>query len=320
MVARSAFILIKNDHVNCMSCPFCNSQRSKTAAYPKNSFNQKIFQYIKCGDCGLVYLKDFPGEEDYEVMYPPSYQRNEAETDIQGDPYVKLYGLRVSYGAQFDLIRKHVGDNAKILDYGCGTGHFLGNAVHYGFACDGAEFNPAYLEVLRKNFTRSKFFTISQVLSPGFSEKYQVVRLSNVLEHLAAPKEVIARLKQLLTPDGILLVEGPIEDNFSLAESFRKIYFRVGKWVKPNRTVSSPPYHIFFSNAKNQRQFFKDCGFDEMHFKTAEEAWPFPASVKEAKGVQGKITATVAMFSKFATRLSGRNWGNIFIYCGKIKG
>ncbi|MEI9806537.1 MAG: methyltransferase domain-containing protein [Bacteroidota bacterium] len=303
-----------------MPCPFCNSSISKTAAYPRNNFNHKLFQYVKCGGCGLVYLSTFPDEKDYEAMYPPSYQRNEAETSVQADPYIKLYGLRVSYGYQFDLIKQNTGPNARILDYGCGTGHFLGNAVHYGFACDGAEFNPEYLTVLRQSFTKSKFFTISEVLSGQVAEKYDVIRLSNVLEHLTTPREIIAKLKSLLAPGGILLVEGPIEDNFSLAESFRKIYFRVGKWLKPGRTVTAPPYHIFFSNAKNQRQFFKDCGFEEIHFKTSEEAWPFPASVKEAKGVQGKITAIVAKLSKSFTKLAGKNWGNIFIYCGKVKG
>jgi SAM-dependent methyltransferase len=302
-----------------MSCPFCNNEKAKRVAYPKNIFNQKEFQYVRCNHCGLVYLDNFPDDKDYEAMYPPSYQRNEAETSIQEDPYVKLYGLRFSYGYQFDLIKNNAGPNARILDYGCGTGHFIANAVHYGFACDGAEFNPEYIKLLKISFQKSNFFTIADVLSGNLTERYDVIRLSNVLEHLTAPKQVILKLKDLLRPGGILLVEGPIEDNFSLAESFRKFYFRVGKWLRPNRTVSSPPYHIFFSNARNQRSFFKDCGFEEMDFRTAEEAWPFPASFRKAKGLQGKITAIIARVSKGFTKMSGRNWGNIFIYCGKAK-
>ncbi|HEY6504864.1 MAG TPA: class I SAM-dependent methyltransferase [Chitinophagaceae bacterium] len=303
-----------------MPCPFCSNIQTRPVSYPGNIFNQKKFQYARCSNCQLVYLSSFPDANDYETMYPPSYQRNEAETSVQQDPYVKLYGLRVSYGYQFDLIKKSIGPKARILDYGCGTGHFIGNAVHYGFSCDGAEFNLEYLTVLRTGFPKSKFFIISQVLSGNFPERYDVIRLSNVLEHLTEPKEIISQLKGLLTPGGILLVEGPIEDNFSLAESFRKLYFRIGKWVKPGRTVSAPPYHIFFSNAKNQRQFFKDCGLEEIHFKTSEEAWPFSGSFREAKGLQGKITAIVAKVSKGFTKLAGRDWGNIFIYCGRAKG
>jgi hypothetical protein len=35
--------------------------------------------------------------------------------------------------------------------------------------------------------------------------------------------------------------------------------------------------------------------------------------------LQGKITAIIARVSKGFTKMSGRNWGNIFIYCGKAK-
>lgn len=302
-----------------MACPFCDSTLFKTACYPLNFYNDKIFEYVKCRDCGLVYLKNFPDKKDFELMYPPSYQRNEAETSIQNDPYIKLYGLRFSYGYQFDIIKTQIGDTASILDYGCGTGHFLGNAVHYGFGCDGAEFNSEYLDILKTSFGSSNFFTIAQVLSESFTKKYDVIRLSNVLEHLTDPKQVIQKLKNLLNPGGILLIEGPIEDNFSIAEMFRKIYFCLGKFFLPNRRVTFPPYHIFFSNTRNQLRFFSDCGFDTIHFETSEEAWPFPSSIKEAKGFVAKISALVARVSMMATNVTGNKWGNIFVYCGKIK-
>jgi 2-polyprenyl-3-methyl-5-hydroxy-6-metoxy-1,4-benzoquinol methylase len=302
-----------------MSCPFCNDSHTISTSYPINIFNGKEFAYVRCKACRLAYLDNFPDESDYAAMYPPSYQRNGVENEIQPDPYVKLYGLRFSYGYQFDLIKKHVGAGARILDYGCGTGHFLANAVHYGFACDGAEFNPEYIKLLADNFKTSHFYTIQQVLSDNFTERYDVIRLSNVLEHLTAPREITRKLISYLKPGGILLVEGPIENNFSLAETFRKGYYRVDKWMHPKRTVSAPPYHIFFSDEKNQRQFFRDCGLEELDFNTGEEAWPFPASLSEAKGLKNKIMASVAKLSKAATGLFGKNWGNIFIYCGKIR-
>jgi SAM-dependent methyltransferase len=299
-----------------MACLFCTNKVSVPTAYPRNIYNNKEFRYIKCTECGLVYLDNLPAEDDYQVMYPPSYQRNEVEAEILKDPYEKLYGLRVSYGYQFDLIKKHIGSHATMLDYGCGTGHFLANAIHYGFKTDGAEFNPEYLQLLRKHFTGSEFYSIQDILADGFTARYDVIRLSNVLEHLSSPLEIIHKLKNLLNPGGLLLVEGPIEENISLAANFRKVYFRLSKWISPNRAVSDPPYHIFFSTARNQRQFFKNCGFEELHFATAEDAWPFPQSVREAAGIKNKLMALVGRISKKTTKAIGKNWGNIFIYCG----
>ncbi len=300
-----------------MNCPFCKGATARHTSFPVIVFNRKEFRYIRCNKCKLVYLDRFPDQEDYNAMYPPSYQQNGVEAVILSDPSVKLPGLRFSYGYQFDLIRKLSGDKAVILDHGCGNGHFLANAIQQGFTCDGSEYNPEYIPALEAHFTNSLFYTISQVLAAEFDRKYNVIRLSNVLEHLTEPLEVIQQLSNCLAPGGIILVEGPVEENFSLAAAFRKFYFRIIKLIRPHRTVTDPPYHILLSDARNQRQFFKDCGLTELHFAIAEDPWPFPVSLREAKGLQHKISWLIAKLSLSVTRLIGKGWGNIFIYAGK---
>lgn len=302
-----------------MSCVFCRDTVQLKYSFPQNNFNGKLYKYVRCGNCKLVYLDTLPGGLDYEVMYPPSYQSSVVQDDIQDDPDIKLPGLRFSYGFQFELIQKLSSKDARILDYGCGAGHFVGNANEYGFKCEGAEFSSEYVSILSKGFIGIQFYAIDEVLSDQFTEKYDVIRLSNVLEHLTAPDEIINELSLRLKPDGILLVEGPIEDNFCLATAFRKFYFRVNKLIRPDHTVSEPPFHIFFSNAKNQRSFFNNCGFEELYFKTAEDPWPFPTSIKSAKGLKNKTMAIVAKISTAFTRTFGSRWGNIFIYVGKRK-
>lgn len=302
-----------------MPCPFCNTSNTKSAAYPANQFNNKKFEYVSCNKCHLVYLKDYPDSDDYTSMYPPAYQSSKVESELIPDVYKKMPGLRYSYGYQFDLIKKQIGAKASILDYGCGTGHFIANALANGFEVSGAEFSADYIPILNAGFPGCKFYTIDQVLGNNFTEKYNVIRLSNVLEHLTTPADVIKKLSNHLHSNGILLIEGPVEENFSLAMFVRKMYFKIDKWIRPTRVVFYPPYHIFFSNAKNQRQFFNDCGLLETHFNISESAWPFPESIKEAKGIKNKLMAIIAKGSIAITKTIGknRNWGNVFIYTGK---
>ncbi len=302
-----------------MPCPFCSLNLIKPYPYPKNIFNGKEFQYIRCTNCQLVYLNNFPGADDYEKMYPPSYQSNQVETSVQPNPYKKLPGLRFSYGYQFDLIKKFKGEGCSILDYGCGTGHFISNANHYGFVCDGAEFNTDYVALLKSQINKSSIYTIDEVINGRIQKKYDVIRLSNVLEHLVHPKDILNKLSSLLHRDGIFLIEGPIEDNFCLANVFRNAYFKVKKILRPKATVSEPPYHIFFSNKKNQEKFFIDCGLKELHFATAEDPWPFPPSFKAANGFKEKFMALIAQLSIATTKTFAKNWGNTFIYCGQIR-
>lgn len=299
-----------------MPCPFCNNKLSSRTIYPVNRFNSRDFRYVRCINCKLIYLDPFPNNQDYEAMYPPSYQDNKVETWILEDTYKKLPGLRFSYGYQFDLIKKKIGEKARILDYGCGNGHFIANAIHCGFSCDGAEFNPGYVALLQSKINAAKFYTIDQILNEGVTVKYDVIRMSNVLEHLTEPAKVLNKIKSNLNPGGIVLVEGPIEENFCLSILFRKFYFRIKKALKPHRVISSPPYHIFLSNRKNQRNFFRECGLIETHFFISEDAWPFPVSLREAKGFAKKSMTIVAIISLGFTKLFNKNWGNVFIYAG----
>lgn len=299
-----------------MGCPFCKKVEFTETVYPIHGFNQKEFRYVKCRNCKLVYLTPLPDGSDYEAMYPPSYQSNEADTGILQDQYKKMPGLRFSYGYQYDLIRKFATPGAHILDYGCGTGHFIANAIQNGFTCSGAEFNPTYVSILKEGIPNAAFYLIDDLLNKKTDLKFDVIRLSNVLEHLTDPGEIMNRLKSCLKPGGLILVEGPVEANFSLAKNFRVFYFRLKKIFKRRWILPDPPYHIFFSNRKNQQQFFADCGFHQEHFNIKEDTWPFPPSFAEAKGFTSKINAIVARVSIAFSRLFSRGPGNTFIYAG----
>jgi SAM-dependent methyltransferase len=302
-----------------MSCPFCGSKKTTPSFYPRNVFNNKEFLYVNCTDCDLTYLNTFPIADDYDKMYPSAYQESKASLEPQLDLYQKMPGLRFSYGEQLDCIKKNIDKpNPTLLDYGCGNGHFLLRAAQEGLQCDGAEYNPIYLPYLKEDIKVCNFYTISEILNGQLDKKYDVIRLSNVLEHLTNPNEVITILKNYLHPQGIFLIEGPIEHNFSLAQTFRNTYFKVSKFIKPNRTINFPPYHIFFSNGQNQRQFFKNLGFIELTYKIMEDTWPFPANWNAAKGLQLKVMALVAQISLAFTKISKKPWGNTFLYVGKI--
>ena len=300
-----------------MACPFCKKVEYTGTVYPLHGFNGKEFRYVKCRGCRLVYLTPMPDESDYEAMYPPSYQSNEADTSILADQYRKMPGLRFSYGYQYDLIRKFTGPGALILDYGCGTGHFIANAMQNGFKCAGAEFNPDYVAILKKGISGASFYLIGDLLEQKSGQQFDVIRLSNVLEHLADPVAVITRLKTYLRPGGLLLVEGPVEANFSLARNFRCFYFRIKKLIKGKWLLPDPPYHIFFSDRKNQQQFFADCGLKQVHFEVKEDAWPFPPTLAQAKGFTQKLNAIVAKISMATSRFFRRSAGNTFIYAGQ---
>jgi len=297
-----------------MHCPFCSSKEYTDSYLPSTFFNDKVFHYIKCTNCGLIYIDPLPQKDDFLLMYPPSYQ-NGINESILSNPYQKLNGLRFSYGKQFDLIKKHT-SKKRILDFGCGNANFLLNANHQHFECDGVEFNPTHVEILKKEIKNRNFYTVEYFFTKDTST-YDVIRLSNVLEHLENPKEVISKLITKLNDDGILLIEGPIETNFSFALLFRKFYFKARKFIQRNWAAEHPPTHLLFSNAKNQKDFLKNFPLQELHFEVIESEWPFPENISDLKSIGSMFKYSIAKISVAFSKISFGKWGNTFIYIGR---
>jgi 2-polyprenyl-3-methyl-5-hydroxy-6-metoxy-1,4-benzoquinol methylase len=263
----------------------------------------------------VVYVHPLPNNDDYDKMYPPDYQSGVDKT-IR-DPEKKLPGLRFTYDAQFDLIKKYAGVTSRILDYGCGNANFIVNAHHHHFSCDGAEFNDKHVEILRKEIPSGNFYTISEFLK-NENLKYDVIRLSNVLEHLDQPNEIIKILLSRLNPKGLLLVEGPVEYNSNFAFFTRKIYFKSMNLLRGGYVSSHTPTHITFTNAKNQLAFFAKFDLETIQYTITESAWPYPETFSEAPGIGNKVKALIAKISKSLSSMS-KNKGNTFLYAGRKK-
>ncbi|MBI2966889.1 MAG: class I SAM-dependent methyltransferase [Bacteroidetes bacterium] len=293
-------------------CLFCHSDNYSSSFLPDTFFNNKHFRYITCNNCQLVYLDPLPVQEDFEAIYQPSYQSG--INNIIFDRNKKPEGLRFPYSRHFAVISKYA-PGKKILDYGCGQGNFVINAVHAGFRCDGVEYNPVHIGILKKEIVNSNFY-LPEIFFKTGNDVYDIIRLSNVLEHLPNPTQTLSDLIDKLNRGGILLIEGPIETNFNVAFLIRKIYFNISKFLFKNRVAFHPPTHLFFSNAFNQRKFLGNLRLEEIQFEICENAWPFPEKWKDVTGIGSAVKYLIAQFSLFLS-LFNKNLGNTFLYVGR---
>lgn len=293
-------------------CPYCHHTSSRASCYPPTRFNQKLFHYLKCPHCKTIFLSPFPGPDDFEKMYPKEYQNGIDHKILQDNE--PLPGLRFSYGEQFSTIEKHLHTATKtILDYGCGNGNFVVNALSRGYACDGVEYGTEQVAILQKELTGSAFFTPENFQKEN--KLYDVIRVSNVIEHLTDPHATTVLLYQKLKPGGILLVEGPLENNFTLSLILKKTYFRLKKTFS-NKPATHAPTHITFTNYKSQENLFQSAGFHTVQYQVVERAWPSPARFNQVKGIKDFFKYLQAAVSINFSRLN-KHWGNTFLYAGK---
>ena len=212
---------------------------------------------------------------------------------------------------------KNTARKKSVLDYGCGDGGFLKFFNQKGYACTGVEYDPALVARLRKENPSMTFYTVDEfwALDPG--TKFNAVFMGDVLEHIATPADFLKKLMGKIKPGGLVAAQGPLEDNANLALRFRKMISGVKTSISNASEASHVPYHIFFSNAKNQKAVFEHAGLDTKHYEVFETTWPFPSkfSTSPAKSIMHLVAKTSILLS---STLPGK-MGNRFLYMGEKK-
>ncbi len=116
--------------------------------------------------------------------------------------------FRIAAKEILNLIPKKTGN---ILDVGSGIGWVVDEANKRGYRGTGIDINSEYVTAGKK-FLRVDLRTISlEKFQTG--ERFDVVILKHVLEHIAEPKLFLGKVKKLMKPGGFLIVSCPNIDS-----------------------------------------------------------------------------------------------------------
>jgi SAM-dependent methyltransferase len=107
-----------------------------------------------------------------------------------------------------DAIEAHRSPNGpeSILDVGCGDGLFFDRLERYG-RVDGIEMEPAALGPASPWRHRIHIGPFDESFDPG--ERYTLVLMLDVLEHFPDPLSRLKKARELLRPDGTLIITVP---------------------------------------------------------------------------------------------------------------
>ncbi|MCB2213804.1 methyltransferase domain-containing protein [bacterium] len=200
-----------------MTCLLCGSENQHPFATVK-SFGYPL-SYVQCDRCGLVFQSEEGSQaadpEFYAATYRKIYQSSEEPTAkdlwVQNQRAQHLIAV---------LQAKGVTDVERTLDIGASAGVLLG-AFRDAYACSvtGVEPGDAYRAFAAKKGIEM-FASLDELIEQG-PERFDLVSLSHVLEHLPDPVGTLRSIrKDLLTPDGTLLLEVPnfyAHDSYELA-------------------------------------------------------------------------------------------------------
>lgn len=160
-----------------------------------------------------------------------------------------LPSLRAAADADCRHMPRPPSGGGLLLDVGCGNGRFLKLASEMGWQVEGIDLDLAAVET-----SRSRGFSVTcgtiDVLDDA-SERYDIITLSHVIEHVYDPLRLLRSLYRLLKPGGRLWLETPNLDSLGHA--------RYG----PAWRGLEPPRHLVLFNPESLASLIQLAGFNK---------------------------------------------------------
>ncbi|MDH3227352.1 MAG: methyltransferase domain-containing protein [Thermoleophilia bacterium] len=112
-----------------------------------------------------------------------------------------------------DTIERFGEPGGRVLDVGCGTGFLLEELARRGFHGRGVDLSPESVEIAKGRLAElgaSDRLTaeVGSAYEPP-EGPYDVITLTDVLEHLEDPRACVAALAEQLAPGGLLVISTP---------------------------------------------------------------------------------------------------------------
>ena len=195
-----------------ITCPLCQSSEYK------HRFVLNGWQLVQCVSCDFVYVNPRPAQEEldqgYSLPTSSSCPTQEAQFNIS-----TTYQAYYTHGHQEEIkkidktlqqllrLTKRTPTHCRLLDFGCGGGTFLQQAILAGIEAYGCDLGDWSVPLLQQKHLMSRVFIGHFDDAPYPDSSFDVIHASAVMGHLYAPCEMIEQLRSKLKPGGILALK-----------------------------------------------------------------------------------------------------------------
>lgn len=235
-------------------CNLCGSDdpeviyRLPVQAHRAGLFARDVWDYVRCGACGLVYMNPRPDEAGLNRFYT---FETEVDRDFIQDWFV---GCAEHHRPTWRRYLRAIGrycPSGRLLDVGCGAGTFLVEARRAGYEVAGQDISPRFVEYCRGQHGLDVFDTpLEHVpLEPG---SLDCVTAFDVIEHHPDPHGMLREMRALLKPGGLAVIS-----THDIGNLFARLYGR--RWRHLH------PFHLTFFTRQTLARMMAASGFDVVH-------------------------------------------------------
>ncbi|WP_276680626.1 class I SAM-dependent methyltransferase [Empedobacter brevis] len=169
-----------------------------------------------------------------------------SHTDGKKSIFERFYQMakQINLNNKLELIDQ-IAKGKKVLDYGCGVGDFLEHLQKNGYDVLGMEPNNSAKKIAQSKIGTEK---VTSTELEQNDQKFDIITLWHVLEHIPNLNEIIIQLKNHLTEDGRLIIAVPNH------KSYDAVYY--GKYW----AAYDVPRHLWHFSATSMNKLFNNFG------------------------------------------------------------
>ncbi len=200
-----------------INCACCGGNNGKIIYEGLTSiYSVQSWSVVECAECKNIITVPVPSAKLLDEIYSSTY--------LYKVHLLASNEKRFRSRSMAEYIRKiSPGKNSKLLEAGCMYGYLL-DELRNDYSVKGIEIGDEAV-----SFCKSKGLDVSDSSIENYlglsNEKFDVIILSHVFEHLLAPDSVIALLRERLTTAGKIVISVPNSDSLC-----RKLFGKNWGW------------------------------------------------------------------------------------------
>ncbi len=217
---------------------------------------------VKKNEYGFYQLDPIPTEQELNAYYAEKYYQNNNGQYCAHYDENEIKFIETALRQKELLIQRFASPGItanRMLDVGCGEGFALAYFHKHGYDVLGIDYSSYGLNI--HNPEMEPYFIQGELLSScqkllGQNERFHVIHLDNVLEHVINPGQVLGVCAGLLAPKGIIVIEVPNDFNRIQEFLLQHEMIHAEKWV-------CVPDHISYFNREGLRRLCESVGLKE---------------------------------------------------------
>lgn len=206
------------------------------------------FAVLECNRCKFNFI---PYYYRKSIVYEQYKDANVTAAVRAGNNWLKIQRHKL----RFQFIKKFV-KKGKLFDLGAGWGHFMLAAQELGYQAKGIEISEQQalycINDLKLDVTHGDFFKMDE------TEKFDVITLWDVLEHIDKPDEILNKCHRITAPGGYIIILIPQVDS------------TLARWTGRNWKMMGLDHVNYFSK-KTVTKILADNGYEVVKIRSSFE-------------------------------------------------